>query len=301
MVLFIKGVFFVLLTVPPAFSRRLKAERLKLEKQYPVKSPTVEGYPQHEVPQPAVVVDSPPAPVQPNKSDGPFDAEDFELVDLSICTPAADKASSQVPSLGATKASSQVPSVGATKTGALRALENLDRARQWLKKQMQKPEAEKSAAEMMAEWEHDKQVTRAACLAKMSSHLDSYLLRQPFGSYEEWIADVHPESVRKRSWPIAIDYRYYLGSSDHRKLWNQQAGKLRYVPASDSVSWSQQASKTEAAAAKTPPTKETEAQRTKDAKAPTAKEVKESFSRLSAAPVLSAYAVGHELKRSLMC
>merc|ERR1719162_260040 len=62
-----------------------------------------------------------------------------------------------------------------------------------------------------------------------------FLQRQPFGSYEEWIADLHPESLRgeRLSWPIAIDHRYYLEDSDHRVLWNQQAGELRSVPASD--------------------------------------------------------------------
>jgi len=54
MALFIKVVFLVLLTHPPVFSRRLNPKRLKLEKQYSVKSPTVERYSQHDVAKEAI-------------------------------------------------------------------------------------------------------------------------------------------------------------------------------------------------------------------------------------------------------
>lgn len=84
---------------------------------------------------------------------------------------------------------------------------------------------------------------KAACEAELERHLGEWLLavdrHQP--TYEDWIADVHPENVRETAGARVIDARLYLGDSFHRLLWNRQivlTGGLdaaererRYVPA----------------------------------------------------------------------
>jgi hypothetical protein len=83
---------------------------------------------------------------------------------------------------------------------------------------------------------------KAACEAELERHLGEWLLavdrHQP--TYEDWIADVHPENVRETAGARVIDARLYLGDSFHRLLWNRQivsTGGLdaaererRYVP-----------------------------------------------------------------------
>lgn len=91
-------------------------------------------------------------------------------------------------------------------------------------------------AEMLAELERAKQASRAACLQEIGSHLEQFMLRQPFASYEDWIVELHPESQKGTEglgWgvTIPIDHRYYLEDSDHRVLWNQKSGVLQMVPA----------------------------------------------------------------------
>jgi len=82
----------------------------------------------------------------------------------------------------------------------------------------------------MAELERAKQASRAACIAEISSHLSAFAVRSPGASYEAWIAELHPESLRSESLgkPV-IDYRYYLEDSDHRVLWNAKVGAARTV------------------------------------------------------------------------
>uniref|UniRef100_A0A7S1YMK9 Uncharacterized protein n=1 Tax=Grammatophora oceanica TaxID=210454 RepID=A0A7S1YMK9_9STRA len=63
-------------------------------------------------------------------------------------------------------------------------------------------------------------------------------------TYEEWIADLHPENAypamvadkavvrRPSSAPIEIDHRFYVQEADHRKLWNKLADdEHQIVPA----------------------------------------------------------------------
>ena len=58
-------------------------------------------------------------------------------------------------------------------------------------------------------------------------HLEDYLTNHPAATYEEWIADLHPENVMTEEThgvegkKIAIDHRYYVEDSDHRILWNE--------------------------------------------------------------------------------
>jgi hypothetical protein len=86
--------------------------------------------------------------------------------------------------------------------------------------------------EMLAELESAKLAARVACFVEIASHLEEFAQQHPFSSYEEWIAELHPESVRAgESWgaPV-VDYRYYLEDSDHRVLWNAKVGASHAVP-----------------------------------------------------------------------
>jgi len=91
-------------------------------------------------------------------------------------------------------------------------------------------------AAMIADLEQAREASRAACLAEIAAHLDMFAQRQPFASYEEWIAELHPESARKgdKAWgaPV-IDARYYLDESDHRVLWNTKVEALHCVVSRD--------------------------------------------------------------------
>lgn len=69
---------------------------------------------------------------------------------------------------------------------------------------------------------------KAACEAEVERHLDEWLLTpQAAGTYEDWIAAVHPENVKERlpSGPV-IDPRMYLEGSFHRQLWNARIAEM---------------------------------------------------------------------------
>lgn len=58
-------------------------------------------------------------------------------------------------------------------------------------------------------------------LNQMYDDLGKYLERRPSATYEEWISEYHPENAREYlqgSSPF-VDPRFYLESSDHRRLW----------------------------------------------------------------------------------
>ena len=64
----------------------------------------------------------------------------------------------------------------------------------------------------------------AKCQHEIEKHLQSFLLAHPQSTYEEWIQDLHPENVQHGKiledlW--VIDARFYVESSDHRRLWNE--------------------------------------------------------------------------------
>jgi len=74
----------------------------------------------------------------------------------------------------------------------------------------------------MAEIRAEMSRIKAACEAELERHLDEWLQsNHARPTYEDWIADVHPENVKQRatSGPI-IDPRMYLEHSFHRILWN---------------------------------------------------------------------------------
>jgi hypothetical protein len=66
----------------------------------------------------------------------------------------------------------------------------------------------------------------AKCKAEIEDHLSSFLFLHPYGSYEEWIQDLHPENVDRGK----LDLRFYVADSDHRLLWNERVPD-RQVPA----------------------------------------------------------------------
>jgi len=87
--------------------------------------------------------------------------------------------------------------------------------------------------EMLARMENMKRETYAACLAEVETHLDTFLKQNSRGTYEEWIGELHPENVHssKRNGKLAIDHRFYIEGSDHRRIWNAHVDGRRSVPA----------------------------------------------------------------------
>lgn len=84
--------------------------------------------------------------------------------------------------------------------------------------------------ETEAELEEMKRAARDACLAEIEGHLHDFLRRRPDARYEEWVAELHPESLRLGEGG-GIDRRYYVEDSDHRRVWNARVGARSFVPA----------------------------------------------------------------------
>lgn len=84
---------------------------------------------------------------------------------------------------------------------------------------------------MLAEMERMKRATMEACMAEVESHLVRYLQDNRNGTYEEWIASVHPENqqVNPCTGERVIDHRLYVEGSDHRRLWNTRVEPARRV------------------------------------------------------------------------
>lgn len=71
------------------------------------------------------------------------------------------------------------------------------------------------------------------CMDAIREHLISYKKEFPKGSYERWIAELHPDNVltgsnkssvsdeTKKDATIQIDPRFYVADSDHLLLWHQ--------------------------------------------------------------------------------
>jgi hypothetical protein len=61
-------------------------------------------------------------------------------------------------------------------------------------------------------------------LKVVTDHLEEFLTKNPSGTYEEWIQDLHPENANQGllfSDIQQIDERFYVQESDHRRLWNE--------------------------------------------------------------------------------
>jgi len=61
--------------------------------------------------------------------------------------------------------------------------------------------------------------SQAECMKEVRNHLATFLVENPATTYEEWIAAIHPDNAE---YPDGgIDHRFYVGDSDHRRLWNE--------------------------------------------------------------------------------
>lgn len=60
------------------------------------------------------------------------------------------------------------------------------------------------------------------------NHLEEFVIKNPSGTYEEWIGELHPDNFHDG----VLDHRFYVEDSDHRKLWNDSlSGSVReFVP-----------------------------------------------------------------------
>lgn len=61
---------------------------------------------------------------------------------------------------------------------------------------------------------------KKACMDAIRVHLRSFLAETPDGSYEDWIAELHPDNFDDAK--QTVDARFYVQDSDHRILWNEQ-------------------------------------------------------------------------------
>jgi hypothetical protein len=68
------------------------------------------------------------------------------------------------------------------------------------------------------------------CMNAIHEHLQSFLIERPDGSYEEWIAELHPDNVildtdsngsNDQHHTLQIDARFYVSDSDHFLLWKR--------------------------------------------------------------------------------
>ena len=62
---------------------------------------------------------------------------------------------------------------------------------------------------------------KESCFLAIQEHLSDFLKQHPYGTYEEWITDLHPDNVRESASDDGIDHRFYVEESDHRILWNE--------------------------------------------------------------------------------
>jgi len=67
-------------------------------------------------------------------------------------------------------------------------------------------------------------------LSFISQHLDEYLNQEPAGTYEGWIAALHPENARHVK-TNGLDSQFYLENSDHLVMWNRRAPPPKCVKA----------------------------------------------------------------------
>lgn len=76
-------------------------------------------------------------------------------------------------------------------------------------------------AELQQEVERKELViaVREACMDAIREHLRSFLDERSDGTYEEWIAELHPDNYDEIK--QKVDARFYIQDSDHRLLWNQ--------------------------------------------------------------------------------
>ncbi len=99
---------------------------------------------------------------------------------------------------------------------------------QIIKKSKRKQEAEPQFAEKLAfiseeiiENQKGRKIVRESqleCMKEITNHLKPFLVQHPNATYEEWVAELHPDNAEYSDG--RIDHRFYVEDSDHRILWN---------------------------------------------------------------------------------
>ena len=88
--------------------------------------------------------------------------------------------------------------------------DSLEQLNSRMKEEVQRQEVRREAEELT--------------LKVITDHLDEFLVKNPLGTYEEWIQDLHPENANQGQLLQdiqQIDERFYVMESDHRRLWNE--------------------------------------------------------------------------------
>lgn len=69
-------------------------------------------------------------------------------------------------------------------------------------------------------------VSEEACKNEMRNHLEEFVKKNPNGTYEQWIEDLHPENLSDpkllKEMDKELDLRFYVEESDHLRLWNEK-------------------------------------------------------------------------------
>ena len=81
----------------------------------------------------------------------------------------------------------------------------------------------------------------AACMQAIADHFDEFVAEHPNATYEEWIADLHPENIHEGKLldglGSELDHRFYVEDSDHRILWNSHLGGARIFVSARTMGW----------------------------------------------------------------
>ena len=80
-----------------------------------------------------------------------------------------------------------------------------------------------------------------ACLKAITDHFIEFVATSPNTTYEEWIAELHPENTHEGllldGMGKELDHRFYVEDSDHRLLWNAHLGCGRTHVLSRTMGW----------------------------------------------------------------
>jgi transcriptional regulator len=104
-------------------------------------------------------------------------------------------------------------------------------------KEKQKTEPQYEFAERLAfisqeiiENQQGRQMVRESqleCMKEITNHLKPFLVQHPSATYEQWVAELHPDNAEYSDG--RIDHRFYVEDSDHRLLWNEFMKELAFI------------------------------------------------------------------------
>lgn len=80
-----------------------------------------------------------------------------------------------------------------------------------------------------------------ACMQAITEHFLEFVADKPNVTYEQWIADLHPENTHEgrllEGMDKEVDHRFYVEGSDHRILWNNHLANGRTYVTARTMGW----------------------------------------------------------------